>query len=304
MKGTWVTAVINTLSCEPPWALTDPWLQDSHPTPRPQRHRAILRFTAGVPHSPTSWAGLGPATSSRKRKAICMKCQPSHQMFDRDRLPHPASWPNSSCLSTQMFWRTAENLRKPGQAHTAEGRWYSGVLQGAKLPLISLHHTAQPTPRARPVPGPSSFPPESYLDLTQHLVLGLLEEGWSAWWAGVRETGRGWGKVVVWRPLSPWSWDWLEEAVVPILTVWKFQNHISICLFPLTDPRPCLSVFWQTCAHIGGGGDVRRAYSLLWSLVECYRLYDHCHLSRHVSPLAAKRVACSCVCHWQAPPCF
>ena len=33
MKGTWVTGLINTLSCDLPCALTDPWVQDSHPTP-------------------------------------------------------------------------------------------------------------------------------------------------------------------------------------------------------------------------------------------------------------------------------
>lgn len=33
MKGTWVTALTNTLFCDLPCALTDPWVQDSHPTP-------------------------------------------------------------------------------------------------------------------------------------------------------------------------------------------------------------------------------------------------------------------------------
>lgn len=53
---------------------------------------------------------------------------------------------------------------------------------------------------------------------------------------------QGVGEVVVRGPLSTQRSDRLEETVVPILKLLKFQNHISLCPLPLMDPRSCLSV--------------------------------------------------------------
>ena len=207
------------------------------------------------------------------------------------------------CLSTQMFWRIAENVTKPGQAHRAEGRWYSGVLQGAKLPLISLHHTAQPTLRGRPVPGPSSTPPESHLDFAQPLVLGLLEEGWSGWWAGVREAGRGWGGGLAflmhlelrlaWRSSGP-NFDCMKIS----------ESYLFIPLSPNGSKAMFECFLTHICTCRGRWSCEESASSPVVLDQMSPSLWPLPYLTSYVSPLALKRVVCSCVCHWEAPPFF
>lgn len=161
-------------------------------SPYHQRHRVVFHFTVRVPHSLISCVGVGQATLSRKLKAICMKCQPSHQMFDIDWFLHPASWPNSSSFHPDVLEAHAGNWRKLVQAHRARGSDIFVSCRGRSSLWFPSGHTSQQTPE------PDLFLslPPSLLNHIWTLPNSLSRDFWGllGWVMGSGQKSRGWAR--------------------------------------------------------------------------------------------------------------
>lgn len=115
------TAVLKNLLCELPCALITPGygLLTLSPASLKSGNRRVL-YGEGFLIPSLNGREWDRQPISRKLKAICMRCQPSNQMFDVDWLPHPASWPNSSSFHPDVLETHTESLMKVVQ-HRGRG---------------------------------------------------------------------------------------------------------------------------------------------------------------------------------------
>lgn len=126
------------------------WVQNSHTNPYfHQRHGTNLCFIVRVLHSFVKEARVRQAIFPENWRPSAWNISQANQMCDKDWVPHPASWLNSSYFHPDVLETSTENLMKLVQC-TEEGATIFWCPAGGEITsnfsTVGLVHTFQQTP--------------------------------------------------------------------------------------------------------------------------------------------------------------